>query len=122
MRHDQLFVRGQRAVPRLQHPEQHAQATRTRRGVVHLRDRRVLGRALLGLGALATWCVMLFFFRISSLSALVTALFAPLWFWLLFGLQPMLLAVLLIAALLLWRHRANIGRLLRGEEKRVGNR
>ena len=77
---------------------------------------------LLGLGALATWCVMLFFFRISSLSALVTALFAPLWFWLLFGLQPMLLAVMLIAALLLWRHRANIGRLLRGEEKRVGNR
>jgi glycerol-3-phosphate acyltransferase PlsY len=77
---------------------------------------------LLGLGALATWCLMLFFFRISSLSALVTALFAPLWFWLLFGLQPMLLAVMLIAALLLWRHRANIGRLLRGEEKRVGNR
>jgi glycerol-3-phosphate acyltransferase PlsY len=66
--------------------------------------------------------VMLFFFRISSLSALVTALFAPLWFWLLFGVQPMLLAVLLIAVLLLWRHRANIARLMRGEEKRVGSR
>jgi len=34
----------------------------------------------------------------------------------------MLLAVLLIAVLLLWRHRANIARLMRGEEKRVGSR
>jgi glycerol-3-phosphate acyltransferase PlsY len=74
----------------------------------------------LGLGTLATWVAILAFFRISSLAALVAAVFAPAYTLWLFGLRPVLPAVMAIAALLLWRHKGNIGRLLRGEESRVG--
>ena len=75
---------------------------------------------LLGLGTLATWIVIALFFRLSSLAALVAALFAPAFAFWLFGLANVLWAVLLISALLLWRHRANIARLVAGEESRIG--
>jgi glycerol-3-phosphate acyltransferase PlsY len=77
--------------------------------------------AWLGLGTLATWVAMFAFFRISSLAALVSALFAPAWAFWLFGLRPVLPAVAAMAVLLIWRHKENIARLLRGEEGRVGN-
>jgi glycerol-3-phosphate acyltransferase PlsY len=74
----------------------------------------------LGLGTLATWIAIFAFFRISSLAALVAALFAPAWTFWLFGIRPVLPAVAAIALLLIWRHKENIARLLRGEEGRVG--
>jgi glycerol-3-phosphate acyltransferase PlsY len=76
----------------------------------------------LGLGTLATWIAIFAFFRISSLAALVAALFAPAWTFWLFGIRPVLPAVAAIALLLIWRHKENIARLLRGEEGRVGVR
>lgn len=74
----------------------------------------------LGLATLSTWVVIAFFFRISSLAAVVAALFAPLYCVWLFGLNPMAGAVLLMSLLLLWRHRENIRRLLAGKEGRIG--
>jgi glycerol-3-phosphate acyltransferase PlsY len=74
----------------------------------------------LGLGTLVTWVMMAAFFRLSSLAALVAALFAPAFAFWLFGLANVLWAVTLIAALLIWRHRANIARLVAGEESRIG--
>jgi glycerol-3-phosphate acyltransferase PlsY len=74
----------------------------------------------LGLGTLATWVAIMAFFRISSLAALVSALFAPAFAFWLFGLRPVFPAVVAMALLLIWRHKQNIGRLLRGEEGRVG--
>ena len=76
----------------------------------------------LGLGTLATWIAIFAFFRISSLAALVSALFAPAWAFWLFGLRPVLPAVAAMALLLVWRHKENIARLLRGEEGRVGEK
>jgi glycerol-3-phosphate acyltransferase PlsY len=76
----------------------------------------------LGLGTLATWISIFAFFRISSLAALVAALFAPAWTFWLFGIRPVLPAVAAMALLLIWRHKENIARLLRGEEGRVGAR
>ena len=73
----------------------------------------------LGLATLATWIVIALFFRISSLAALVAAIFAPAYAWWLFGLRPLLAVVTAIALLLIWRHRANIGRLLAGAEPRI---
>ena len=73
----------------------------------------------LGLATIATWIVFVLFFRISSLAALAAALFAPVYAWWLFGLRPLLAAVLAIALLLVWRHRANIGRLIAGAEPRI---
>ena len=81
----------------------------------------------LGLATLATWIIIAGFFRYSSLAALVAAVFAPFYYW--FGgsfvwtVDPaMLAALLIISALLIWRHRANIGKLLRGEESRIGQK
>jgi acyl phosphate:glycerol-3-phosphate acyltransferase len=74
----------------------------------------------LGLATIATWVVFVLFFRISSLAALVSAVFAPIYAWWLFGLRPVLPAVAVIALLLAWRHRANIGRLVAGTEPRIG--
>ena len=76
--------------------------------------------AWLGLGTIVTWAAIFAFFRVSSLAALVAAVFAPLYAFWLFGLRPVFPAVIAIALLLVWRHKANIARLLRGEEGRVG--
>jgi acyl phosphate:glycerol-3-phosphate acyltransferase len=76
----------------------------------------------LGLACLATWAIIAGFFRYSSLAALVTAAFAPLYAFYLFGAQPLVAAVLVMSALLVWRHRENIRKLLAGEERRFGEK
>jgi len=76
----------------------------------------------LGLGTLATFGIIVAFFRIISLASIVAALFAVFWSWFLFGLTPVTPAVGAMALLLIWRHRANIARLLRAEEPRLGQR
>lgn len=73
----------------------------------------------LGLGTLATWLVIALFFRISSLAAIIAAVFAPLYDLWLSGPRLMTAAVAVISLLLLLRHKANIRRLLRGEEGRI---
>lgn len=74
----------------------------------------------LGLGTVVTWGMMLAFFRLSSLAALVAALFAPCYAFWAFGLQPVLPVIAAMSALLVWRHRGNLRRLVAGEESRVG--
>ncbi len=73
-----------------------------------------------GVGTIATWLIIAFFLRYSSLAALVAALFAPLATFVLLGAGVPLIAVLAMAALLVWRHKLNIARLLAGEEPRLG--
>ncbi len=74
----------------------------------------------IGLGTLATLAILLGFFRYSSLAALVSAIFATLFTALFHGMGVQALCVLIMSLLLVWRHGENIGRLLRGEESRVG--
>jgi glycerol-3-phosphate acyltransferase PlsY len=74
----------------------------------------------LALGTLVTWGVILAFFRISSLAALIAALFAPLYAAWLFGLHPFTAATVLVGLMIFWRHKANIGRLFAGTEPRLG--
>jgi len=72
-------------------------------------------------GTAATWIVMAVFFRISSLAALVAALFAPFFMLLLYNAaHPFFMSVCAISALLVWRHKANIRNLLAGTEGRLG--
>lgn len=76
----------------------------------------------LGLATLATWLVIAYAFRYSSLAALVASVFAPFYYGLLFGLDAQLLAVLLMSGLLLFRHRQNIANLIAGRETRIGSK
>lgn len=75
---------------------------------------------LTALAALATWLIMAFAVRISSLSALTAAALTPLYAWL-FGLPPVYVAAILVMVILLiWRHRSNIRQLLAGTEDTIG--
>lgn len=76
----------------------------------------------LAAGAAATWLIIAFFFRISSLAALISALFAPFFCFLLYGMRPVTAAVMAISLLLAWRHKTNIRNLLAGKEGRLGSR
>jgi glycerol-3-phosphate acyltransferase PlsY len=75
-----------------------------------------------GLASLATWLVIAIATRYSSLAALVTALLAPLYSWLLHGDAQRVGAVAAMSVLLVWRHRANIGKLMNGTESKLGSK
>jgi glycerol-3-phosphate acyltransferase PlsY len=72
----------------------------------------------LGLIFLAVWLVMAVLFRISSLSALTATALSPLWAWLL-AKPSFVLPLVLIGALIWIMHRANIARLMKGEEAKI---
>jgi glycerol-3-phosphate acyltransferase PlsY len=76
----------------------------------------------LGLATLATWLIVAFFLRYSSLAALAAAVFGPMCFVFLFGFQPMTIALSIVCALLIWRHRSNIQNLMNGTEARIGKK
>jgi glycerol-3-phosphate acyltransferase PlsY len=76
----------------------------------------------LGLGVLATFGIIVAFFRMISLAAIIAAVFAVFWAWSLFGLAPITPIVGAIALLLIWRHRENILRLVSGNEPRLGEK
>jgi glycerol-3-phosphate acyltransferase PlsY len=82
---------------------------------------------LLALATCLTWLFVAKVFKYSSLAALVSAVCAPLFYVLgdqrVWVTQPQLAWVLAVIALfLLYRHRANIERLLKGTEPRVGKK
>jgi glycerol-3-phosphate acyltransferase PlsY len=72
--------------------------------------------AWLGLACLATWLVLFGLTRVSSLSALTAAGLSPIYVWFLNGNVLETATITMLAGLIFWRHKANIGRLLRGEE------
>jgi len=76
----------------------------------------------LGLATLATWLVVAYAFRYSSLAALIASVFAPFYYGLLFGAEPQLAAVLAMSGLLVWRHAKNIANLIAGKESRIGSK
>ena len=77
---------------------------------------------VLGLATMLTWLIIAFFFRYSSFAAIVAAVFAPLFDVFLFGPNRIAWAVFAMSALLLWRHRANIAKLIAGTESRIGEK
>ncbi len=72
-----------------------------------------------GLLCCATWLVVAFVLRYSSLSALVAAAVSPIYMW--FFEQPLFITLsFILAALIFWSHRENIQRLLAGTEPKIG--
>lgn len=81
----------------------------------------------LGLATLATWLIVAYFSRYSSLAALASALFSPAYYFLGHRVawyvdNRILLAVAVMSAVLIWRHQVNIGKLMRGEESPIGGK
>jgi acyl phosphate:glycerol-3-phosphate acyltransferase len=73
----------------------------------------------IGLIACAVWLAAAFLFRYSSLAALLALAAAPLAAWLLWDRERWIMPLFL--AVLVWlRHHANIRRLLKGEEPKIG--
>lgn len=72
------------------------------------------------LACAAIWAATLALSRISSVSSMTTVVAAPLVAWGL-GYPQIITPLIVIAAIVLVQHRANIGRLLRGEEPKVGS-
>ena len=74
----------------------------------------------LGLAVIATWLAMTALFRISSLSALTTAVLAPIYTGMTLGWNVFAWMSLVMSALLIYRHKSNIQKLIAGTEKRLG--
>lgn len=79
----------------------------------------------LGLAVLLSWLLVAYFTRYSSLSALISALAAPVFymlgdrgFW--YADRSVMLMLVIMSALLIWRHRQNIAKLLNGQESKIG--
>lgn len=82
---------------------------------------------ILGLATGATWLIMAYFFRYSSLASLTAALFVPVYY--IFGdgvawymNKGVLFAVSVMSLFLIYRHAENIGRLVKGTESRIGKK
>lgn len=80
---------------------------------------------VLGLATAATWLIIAFFFRYSSLASLIAGAFAPAYYLLGNRIQwyaeaGIAIALAAMAMLLAYRHRENISRLLKGTESRLG--
>ena len=74
----------------------------------------------LGLSILATWLTAAYMWRVSSLSALISAVFAPVYAAVFLEAPVYKGAVLVLALLLIWRHKSNIRNLLSGKEGKIG--
>ena len=79
-------------------------------------------RLTLWLATLATWVIIAAFFRYSSLAAIVAAVFAPFYQLLIWGFGPAAISVAVMGLLLVWRHSANIQKLLKGTESKLGQK
>jgi len=77
---------------------------------------------LTGLIVITVWLVNAIITRYSSLSALLAAISAPIVAWLTGQPVEILITITLISALLIWRHQANIQRLLAGQEPKIGQK
>ena len=76
----------------------------------------------LGLATLLSFAIIVAFSRYVSLASIVAAAFAPFYQALIWGLEPGLLAIAAMSLILVWRHEANIKRLIAGTESKFGQK
>jgi glycerol-3-phosphate acyltransferase PlsY len=82
---------------------------------------------ILGVATGATWLIIAYFFRYSSLASIFSAVFAPLYYIFGDGLvwvmdKSIVLSTSVMALLLIWRHSENISRLVKGSESKLGKK
>jgi len=74
------------------------------------------------LAAFSVWLLVVVLTRYVSLASILAALTAPIFMWLFGYPYPYVAFMILAAAFIIFRHRANIGRLLQGTESKIGQR
>ena len=82
---------------------------------------------VLGLATAVTWLLIAYFFRYSSLAALVSAVFVPVYYLMADGVfwradNRIALALVVVSGLLIWRHAENLSRLVKGTESKIGKK
>jgi len=75
-----------------------------------------------GLAVIVVWLAVAAISRYSSLGAIVAAVLAPAAAWFFLGFGPIFVSVVGMGVILIVRHKANIMKLLRGEESRIGEK
>ncbi len=71
------------------------------------------------LALIVTWLIMLLLFRYSSLAAILTAILTPGYMFWLSGVWEYVVMSFIISTLLIWRHRSNIHKILKGKEDKI---
>lgn len=77
---------------------------------------------LVGLGLFAFWWVVVLSSRYTSLGAISVMVVSPFAFWLSGQPLPYVLYTIVGGALVLWRHRENARSLIKGTERKIGQR
>ncbi|MDH4480017.1 MAG: glycerol-3-phosphate 1-O-acyltransferase PlsY [Rhodoferax sp.] len=82
---------------------------------------------VLGLATIVTWLLIAYFFRYSSLAALVSAVFVPVYYLMADGVfwradNRIALTLVVVSGLLIWRHAENLSRLVKGTESKIGKK
>lgn len=75
-----------------------------------------------GLCWMATWSIMAYLFRYSSLASLTASALAPLYIWLMTDNWILVAIVALMSLILVIRHRSNIEKLMAGKESKIGKK
>lgn len=81
----------------------------------------------LGLATMLTWLIVAYFFRMSSAAAMASALFAPFYYVLASGMVwqaqgPVTFAISAMSLILIYRHHANLSRIIKGTEPKIGKK
>lgn len=76
----------------------------------------------IALASLLAWIVVAFVSRYSSAASLAAAALSPIVGYLLLGRDPVIAVLLAMSAVLMWRHKGNIQRLLAGTEGKLGSK
>lgn len=74
---------------------------------------------VVGLVVIITWLICALVFNISSLSALIATLLAPLYFYWVTDSLPLFIILITVTALIYWRHRTNIVEIIDGTEDKI---
>lgn len=74
---------------------------------------------VIGIVVVISWLIAALLFNISSLAALIATLLAPFYFYWITGSVNLLIVLLVMTALIYWRHRSNIEEILAGTEDKI---
>jgi glycerol-3-phosphate acyltransferase PlsY len=77
---------------------------------------------IIGIVVVITWLFSALVFNISSLSALIATLLAPLYFYWVTGSLPLFIILAIMTTFIYWRHRTNIIEIIDGTEDKISDK